>query len=102
VEEYRDFPFEKMCEQAHGLIRQGMLVYQKFTCSTCGQRLAMEKPNVFFEEGTCDRCGSVTDIKRRGCNYATAITYGVKVKGGENDAKQSQGDNHNPDGKRAG
>lgn len=66
---YNDYPFDDVVKKAEALIAQGANVYQKFTCSGCGNRLTMGEPNKFFETGTCDKCPTVTDIKSKGCNY---------------------------------
>jgi hypothetical protein len=66
---YKDFPFDEVCDTARRLAVEGHKVYQKFTCVGCGQRLTMDEPNHFYEEGTCDKCDAVTDIKKQGCNY---------------------------------
>lgn len=66
---YRDFPFDAVRAKADKFVQAGHDVYQKFTCSGCGARLAMDEPNVFHEKGTCDKCPAITDIKRQGCNY---------------------------------
>ena len=64
-------PFHKVVRDANKVIAEGATVYQKFTCSGCGERLGMEKPNVFYTTGTCDKCNVVTNIKLTGCNYMT-------------------------------
>jgi hypothetical protein len=66
----KDFPFEEARAGADKWINDGFDVYQKFTCEKCGQRLTMDVPNAFFTSGDCDKCGHVTDIAKRGCNYA--------------------------------
>lgn len=79
AETYRDFPFESICKEAETLIRKqpSIKLYQKFTCDGCGNRLTMDKPNVFFETGTCDNCPTVTDIKAKGCNYLAHMVLGI-------------------------
>jgi Zn finger protein HypA/HybF involved in hydrogenase expression len=69
VDRYLDHPFDEVAATAQEKIAEGATVYQKFTCAKCGQRLTIEEPNVFFTEGHCDKCGAITDIKKRGCNY---------------------------------
>jgi hypothetical protein len=29
----------------------------------------MQSPNSFYERGNCEKCGFVTNIKARGCDY---------------------------------
>lgn len=65
-----DYPFEECAKSAQELMRRGWTIHQKFTCEKCGQRLTIEEPNVFYTKGSCDKCGHVTDIKAKGCNYA--------------------------------
>ena len=83
----RDYPFEEMCAQAQAKIKQGMLVYQKFTCSGCGARLMIEEPNKFYEEADCAQCKALTDIKKQGCNYSMVMTLHI---GGRNAKAESQ------------
>ncbi len=64
-----DGPFDQVVAQANVQIKRGATVFQKFTCAGCGKRLAMDVPNVFYTEGTCDACGALTDIKARGCGF---------------------------------
>lgn len=64
-----DFPFDEVAETAMDLMEQGITIFQKFTCAGCGQRLTIDVPNKFFIEGTCDKCKTVTNIKKQGCNY---------------------------------
>jgi hypothetical protein len=97
--EYFDFPFDQVCKRARELTRQGMEVYQKFSCAGCGQRLGMETPGVFYEEGSCDQCNTVTKIKQRGCNYMVRMSFGIGApqQGERNDNaadQQGQADDH--------
>jgi len=84
----RDYPFEEMCAQAQAKIKQGMLVYQKFTCSGCGARLMIPEPNEFHGEADCASCGAWTNIREQGCNYQCMLVMHV---GGGNGASEGQG-----------
>ena len=64
-----DHSFDSVLETARAEITKGHWVCQKFTCTSCGQRLTIGEANVFYTHGTCDQCGAVTDIKATGCNY---------------------------------
>jgi hypothetical protein len=78
-EKYKDFPFEDVCNKVCELAQDpSKLLYQKFTCAGCGQRLTMDVPNTMFETGTCDKCPTVTDIKKQGCNFLMHIKLGAK------------------------
>lgn len=96
----RDFPFEAMCKQAQELVEQGVDVFQKFSCRGCGERLMIEMPNKFFEEGTCPGCGTITNIKERGCNYLVRMMLTIDAE--NQDVKQANGHDHVPDGERGG
>lgn len=67
--DYNDFPFEEVARAAEQLVAQGATVYQKWTCIYCGERLAMDRPNVFYTEGRCEHCGNITFLMLTGCNY---------------------------------
>jgi hypothetical protein len=64
-----DFPFDEVAAEAAEKITMGFDIHQKFTCAGCGQRLTMADKNIFYMQGTCDQCPTVTDIKKQGCNY---------------------------------
>ena len=65
----KDYPLQECAEAAAKYIEHGGTVFQKFTCEKCGQRLRIDEPNKFFPSGSCDFCGHVTNIEKRGCNY---------------------------------
>jgi hypothetical protein len=69
--DYKDIPIEECARNADKLIRAGAVIFQKFTCENCGQRLTMTEPNTFFRYGTCDQCGHKTEIKK--CGYAMMV-----------------------------
>jgi len=73
-----DFPFMDVYNKAKKLADTGAKVYQKFTCDGCGSRLTIEEPNVFHELGTCDKCPTVTDIKKKGCNFMYIMGLNAK------------------------
>lgn len=69
---YKELPFVECVEKADELVAKGNVVFQKFTCSHCGQRLTMGKPNTFYKEGTCDKCGKTTKIEK--CGFILMIS----------------------------
>jgi hypothetical protein len=72
---YNDYPWDEIVKAVNQHIANGATIYQKFSCEKCGQRLTMDVPNILFYEGTCDRCGHTTDIRKRGCNYLLEWTF---------------------------
>lgn len=73
--DYGDLPFVECVEMAEDLVRKGFVVYQKFTCGKCGQRLAMNKANSFYTSGTCDKCGYETKIDK--CGFILLAVFGL-------------------------
>jgi rRNA maturation endonuclease Nob1 len=67
-----DLPNEELLRHANIVIQSftdlGIKaeVYFKFTCANCGNRCALDQPNVLFEKGTCDKCGHLTHITEGG------------------------------------
>jgi predicted RNA-binding Zn-ribbon protein involved in translation (DUF1610 family) len=71
-------PFDFVLDEANKLLENpNVNLYQKFTCIGCGNRLTMEEPNTFYTSGTCDKCGTLTDIRKEGCNYLVVARIGV-------------------------
>lgn len=64
-----DHPFEEICKAAEERIKQGHLIFQKWTCSHCHTRQTMPDPNTLYTHGMCEECDSLTDIKKQGCNF---------------------------------
>jgi hypothetical protein len=69
MSETLNHPFYEVAAGAKEVIDRGGQVFQKFTCSSCGKRLAMDVPNVFYKTGSCDKCGAITNIEETGCNF---------------------------------
>jgi DNA-directed RNA polymerase subunit RPC12/RpoP len=42
------------------------VVYFKWTCSACGERVAFDEPNCLFEEGDCQNCGHRQEVTEGG------------------------------------
>ena len=66
-----DHPLDEVAAAAEREMAQGKLVYQKWSCELCGERIAMSEPNKFWTKGKHDDCpiepGHITILK--GCNY---------------------------------
>jgi hypothetical protein len=65
-----DYPIELCMKSVKPYLDNGCHFHQKFSCTKCGSRQAIEEQDKFFAEGKCEECGHVTDIKSRGCNFA--------------------------------
>jgi hypothetical protein len=68
-----DYPLEDVLKDADNAIEAGATIFQKFTCCKCGQRLTMDVPNTFYTQGSCDKCGELTDLQKTGCNFMAVI-----------------------------
>ena len=66
-------PWNDVLRDAKLKMDQGFKVFQQFNCMYCGAKQTMEVPNTFYERGTCERCGSTTDIVKDGMNYMATI-----------------------------
>lgn len=67
---HKDLPLLELQRQVNDLVKKGHVFFMKFTCSSCGTRLMLEEPNTVYTEGTCDKCGHVTDITKTGAGFA--------------------------------
>ena len=63
----KDIPITECVLDCARLVRLGIEVHQKWTCSHCGTRQTMEKPNTMFYSGNCEQCGKLTSITE--CGY---------------------------------
>jgi hypothetical protein len=70
-----DHHIDEVVPNANRMIEAGADVYFKFTCENCRARQMFDEPNALFRQGSCEECGHVTDLRRRGCNFmvVTAI-----------------------------
>ena len=48
-------------------------VHQQWNCEHCGVKQTMETPNVLYEQGQCEKCQCITDIKKNGMNFMLHI-----------------------------
>jgi ribosomal protein S27AE len=73
----KDYPLDECANAARNIIRDnpGALVFQKWTCAKCGERVTADHANVFTtlglhsEREDGQKCGHVTNIASVGCNY---------------------------------
>jgi hypothetical protein len=73
-----DHPFEQILANADELIKAGAEVHFKFTCENCRARQTFDVPNALYEEGKCEECGHVTNLRKRGGNYMVVASFGKK------------------------
>lgn len=70
---YEDGPFYEVAHAAEALVLKGNIVYQKWTCGFCGERITMAQPNTFYKVGKHEGCDvnptDETNILDQGCNY---------------------------------
>ena len=66
----------EIADIAEEQIKQGNIIFQKFTCSNCNSRQTMEEPNKIYVEGVCEECNHVTKINE--CGLAVIICIKVK------------------------
>lgn len=72
-----DHPLLETVKEANTVIDKGGTTFQKFTCSHCGSRQTMDVPDTFYEEGTCEACGGLTEIKECGMMVIFSNNPGV-------------------------
>jgi hypothetical protein len=46
-----DYPVDEVCAEMDRLIKQGCIVFVKYTCDKCGERVTSNVPNSFAREG---------------------------------------------------
>jgi len=73
---YKDIPIAEAVRRAEMWVRQGFLVFFKFTCENCGSRQTFPEPNRLYLKGRCERCGHVTKIEK--CGFMTMAAIGLK------------------------
>jgi hypothetical protein len=56
VTEYEDAPLEELAESANEIIAKGGMIFQKWTCEACGERVTGAEPNVFCIEMAHEDC----------------------------------------------
>lgn len=70
----RDGPFEDVALKANELVKAGATVFFKFTCIHCGSRQTFDVPNSLYEEGECEECKGITNLREHGCGFLMVVT----------------------------
>lgn len=75
---YKNYPIAECSMAIEDILRKHphAAVYQKWTCSGCGKRITGNTANQLFEQGHCEECGHITDLRKTGCNYAVHLAVG--------------------------
>lgn len=81
--DFHDAPLEQLAESANKIIADGGLVFQKWTCESCGERVTSTTPNVFCLSMAHDVTQTPTG------NYAVVASMS---KGGDEVLRQLLGD----------
>jgi hypothetical protein len=66
---YNDQPLLALAESANLVIESGGVVFFKWTCAGCGDRVTATTPNTFTHFSKHEDCGHVTDTLKSGGNY---------------------------------
>ena len=79
--QHNNYPLRECADAAQEIIRDNpkALVFQKWTCAGCGERVTADVANSFTKYGhhtekvNGEHCGFITDIEKSGCNYKVAF-----------------------------
>jgi hypothetical protein len=64
-----DRSFLEAEQAARNDVAKGAIVFQKWTCGGCGERITGNNKNFFAVEGHCEKCDYVTNLAKAGCGY---------------------------------
>ena len=76
MKKYNDYPLDVCIASVKRILATspGTVIYQKWTCAKCGDRVTGNTPNGMFELGHHEECGHVTNIRASGCNYSVHLS----------------------------
>jgi hypothetical protein len=68
-------PWDAVIENVRNKLAEspGAMFFQQYNCSGCGSKLTMDEANKFYTHGSCDRCPTITDIRKDGCNFMIVL-----------------------------
>jgi hypothetical protein len=66
---YNDVPLDELAGSAEEVIKNGGLIFFKWTCLGCGERVTATTPNKFSKYSKHDNCGHITHTAKTGGNY---------------------------------
>ena len=69
ITKHDDYPLDVIAKSCDLVIKRGGFILQKWTCEGCNRRITGNNVNVMVEQGHCQDCNHVTDLRRRGCNF---------------------------------
>jgi len=61
-----DLPLDQAVRAAEEAASSGFLVFQKFTCTSCGSRQSIPEPFKFYTRASCEECLNVSEISECG------------------------------------
>jgi DNA-directed RNA polymerase subunit RPC12/RpoP len=63
-----NLPREQLLRHAQEACRRfpRSVVYFKWTCEACGERVAFDEPNTLYEHGECSSCGHRQEVTEGG------------------------------------
>ena len=70
----RDLPWDELNARGREWADKGAYVFVKWTCVVCGSRQTFPEPNHLYDEGECEDCGGVTDLRKTGGGFALILT----------------------------
>lgn len=63
------YSWDVCLENITRLCLAGCKIHQQFNCASCGAKQTIEIANTLYEEGQCEECNHITDIRKDGINY---------------------------------
>ena len=69
-----DHDYGECARGAEHVIADGHTIFQKWWCAGCGHRCLASRANHWTPLCVCEDCGTITDVKQQGCNYAAVLT----------------------------
>lgn len=88
----RNRPFKDIVALAEDWASKGAVVYQKWTCGLCGERITADAPNTFTTEGLHteredgQHCGHITNLEADGCGLVVVLAPERNLNGRESES----------------
>ena len=72
-----NYPYDEVMANAKRVCDDGATILQKWTCKKCKARCTANTPNHWTPLCVCEHCGTITDVRKTGCNFAAILAIGV-------------------------